>query len=833
MPHSPAFWTLVYLAELALVSFALGCLSLRAPRLLMIPRLSRFLTGFCLAPFFLALWVLLASVIFPGFSRLFFLLPPSIIAALVLLRHAGSSIRSGGRWIRRTRNGSAGLLPACLAYACAGVLVFSVLSKLVANGAVPVTGSDAIQYLGYSLRLAQGRSFSSISGHNDSPDGAMIGDMHGPVWHAYLSHAQMTTGINPLGYPNDHAVRVAFQITVVYMLLAVAALAAASGGLGVAPLAIILLLQVPQYEYISIGSSRDAFRIIPLVLLAAVLSGLSPSRLRSKLRFAALIPVAALSAFSLAGHTLGGMVVLAIGLAWTIWSLAAGSGWKKIALVLLAMGAGLVMGGTQYIRIYLEVGRLPGAGYLHDMAIKGTPLQEAMDGWNKHRMRGVSEILHKAAALLARDQCRLSLAGLVACLCAIACRPQFMRRKKTLMIPFVGLATLVLALPFTGLLDIGFDFSGWFIRNVRYSLHWYPFAAVCAAMLLWRAYHRLQAGSRRCLRVMAGTGMAGVILAGTVSAHGVIVSKWRTCPGAEKRISAIVHPLKAVLKLLPPGKKLLVDSDSLNYYLGNQAIVMYTRPAWDVTLAKDIDQAQDALRALNIGAVALTFAPYTGYWMNMPLLDLLSNPEHAMPMADIPESSMKVFTLNHALPIRICAETAFPITLPSTAIRCDHLRDGKDMPYDWISRGFRGFFWVKKGDGDPGAIQILAGTPNEKGEHILLLSPRAENNKGFPLLTGAERALFTCEMRCVGAPDAGCGSVTLRMDVYSARNGWRYYPMRVNADEDWRRFDAAVLLPRDALFVYPTLTVNKPAKDCVLELRAPALRWFSYDAHAR
>ncbi len=39
--------------------------------------------------------------------------------------------------------------------------------------------------------------------------------------------------------------------------------------------------------------------------------------------------------------------------------------------------------------------------------------------------------------------------------------------------------------------------------------------------------------------------------------------------------------------------------------------------------------------------------------------------------------------------------------------------------------------------------------------------------------------------------------------------------------------------PPYALFVYPTLIVSKPAMDCVLEMRAPALHWFSCDAHAR
>jgi len=645
------FWIVVYLAQLLLLSLALGSLALHLPRWLMVPCLSRFLIGFCLTPFVLAVWMLFVSVVLPGSSRWFFLLPPSSVAVVILLRYGCGILRRLGRFYRRCRFRARELWPVYAAYICVGVLIVNVISKLVANGAVPVTGSDALQYLGYSLKFAQTRSVFAVTGFHDSPDGTLIGDIHGPVWHTFLSHALMTTGNNPPGYPYDYAVRVAFQVTVIYMLLAVAALAATSGYWGVPPLSLALLLQVPQFEYISTASSRDGFRIIPLVLLVTILTGLSPRKLACNFHLVALIPVVAIAAFSLAGHTLGGIVAITIGLAWSIWVLAAKAKWIKVVLVLMAMGVGFVLAGPQYIQAYLEIGRVPGAGVFREMAIAGTPMHEAWSNWLTSRMGGTASAIQRLSVLLARDQYRLSVFGLLGSVCAVLLWPKFRRQKQASIIIFIGLVTLVVAIPFTGLFDIGFGLSDWFVRNFRYPLHWYPFAAVCVAMLLGYGYDRLMSRSNKYLRVLAGVAMVGVTLAASFLAHNIIVSKWRTNGGAEEEwLMAIVKPLKSVLQQMPAGKRLLLDNESYNYYLDNQAIVMFSRPTWDILQAKDENQAWNALKALNIGAVGLRFAEHTGYWKDMPLLDLLTNPNRAKLISVLPKLSLKIYILNDEMP---------------------------------------------------------------------------------------------------------------------------------------------------------------------------------------
>ena len=89
--------------------------------------------------------------------------------------------------------------------------------------------------------------------------------------------------------------------------------------------------------------------------------------------------------------------------------------------------------------------------------------------------------------------------------------------------------------------------------------------------------------------------------------------------------------------------------------------------------------------------------------------------------------------------------------------------------------------------------------------------------------------VFACDMRCAGAAHSGCGVVKLQVDVYSVLDGWRYNETRVEVGESWRHFEAAALSEPDTIGVYPTLIWDKPAGNCVLEIRAPVLRWFSFE----
>jgi len=177
---------------------------------------------------------------------------------------------------------------------------------------------------------------------------------------------------------------------------------------------------------------------------------------------------------------------------------------------------------------------------------------------------------------------------------------------------------------------------------------------------------------------------------------------------------------------------------------------------------------------------------------------------------------------------RVLAENAFPITLPYIPVFCDELGTNNDPRYDWINRGSRGKIWLNRIDGEIATLQLIAGTSDNKGEHIILLSPKAKSEKGFPVVSGGQVATFACDMRFAGSTNSG-GDVQLRLDVFSSKDGWSYHSTKIDVGENWSHFEASVSLASNTLSVYPTLIWDRPSEGCLIEMRSPALLWFGYD----
>ena len=172
---------------------------------------------------------------------------------------------------------------------------------------------------------------------------------------------------------------------------------------------------------------------------------------------------------------------------------------------------------------------------------------------------------------------------------------------------------------------------------------------------------------------------------------------------------------------------------------------------------------------------------------------------------------------------RVIAERTFPITLPSDPVLCERFLTPH---YDWINRGSRGKIWLNRIDGESATLQLIAGAPDNKGEHIILLSPKAESEKGFPVVSGGQVVTFACDMRFAGSANSG-GDVQLRLDVFSAKDGWSYHSRKIDVDKDWRHFEASVSLASNAVNVYPTLIWGPAFEGCALELRSPHIRWIT------
>lgn len=172
----------------------------------------------------------------------------------------------------------------------------------------------------------------------------------------------------------------------------------------------------------------------------------------------------------------------------------------------------------------------------------------------------------------------------------------------------------------------------------------------------------------------------------------------------------------------------------------------------------------------------------------------------------------------------LLAETAFPIALSPSPVSCDELLGSDADRHGWANRGFRGTIWLNRAESEIATLRLVAGKPDQKGEHTLLLSPKAESETGFPVVSGGQVVTFGCDMRYVGTTKSG-GGVQLRLDVFSSQDGWSYYPRKIDVGKDWSNFEAVVSIATTAVSVYPTVIWDPAAEGCVLELRAPVLRW--------
>jgi len=625
MTMHPQTWAFIYLAELFAISFAMGSLTIGAVRLLPVPRWTRFVIGFASAPFLLGAWMLAIAAILPGASRLVFLLPPFFSAVVVIILRGRKTMNWLRRNISRSMRAVWKLHPIRLACVFALILVVLVAFKLVRNSLVPVHAHDALVYLSEAYIFSQERTLDAANTFRDRPDGTLRGNWHNFVWPAFLSHALMHTDADTLGYPGDVAARAAFQWTVLCALLSLTALAACARYPGVSLLSLLLLLQVPLFAYLSNQSSRDGFRIVPLLLLAAVLTGLSPQRLIYGFRWPYLVPPLLVAACCISGHALGGLIAVLIALAWGLWGILLRTRVTRLALVLGAVAIGLFFGGTHQLKAYLETGNFK--GLQRQCGITTLPLETPTGEVRQEKVsaRGLY------TELLRRDQYRVSIAGLLCAWIAVAIgiRSRGSHREGCLL--FFGLATLAITAPFLGLLDFGsYPISEWFTSNFRYQMHWYPFGAVCIASVTLLGYEQLLLRQKGPYRNIATVILVGLILLVSVTACTTVYKYWHSSAYKRAEFMLKVGHLADAMNRMPTCKRLLLEDNRYNYYLGSKAMLIFSRPACEFLEAQDHQQVKEALRKWSIGAVALEEESLAGRWDHSRLFHALADPEVAV-----------------------------------------------------------------------------------------------------------------------------------------------------------------------------------------------------------
>ncbi len=641
MLFSPLAWVLIYLVLLLLPSLALGVIAVHLPRQLIVPRISRFLMGFSITPFFLAVWMIVLAALLPGASRLLFLISPAAVALVVLAIYAPLTLRRLIREWQRIRVTSKNPWFAYLIYITTALLLVLVISKLIPNGTYPFTEHDALVYAIEALQFARSRSLSGIPDFRATIDSVMPYHPHSFIYQAFLSQSLMATESDTLGFPHDHACRAAIQALFLYMLLAVVALAKTSKFLGVGTLSIILFLQVPNLEYMTYASSRDSFRIIPLTLLGTILLGLSPCRLHHKLRLGTLFFCLILAGFSWAAHTLNLVMIASIVLTWLLWVLLKKAPWQNIALVLVSITIGLFIACLHYIKSYLDTGNFMGYGFVY-FAYIDTPLWEYF--LNKYQYALNASVLQRTNLLLAQDEYKLSVQSLFVSSLALIYYFVLKRKKIAKLLLFLCLINFVTLIPMTGLLDFTkIKLSDMLIRNIRYILHWYPFAAVSVAVFGLSVYKNFSIYKSNLVRFIGWFLLSLFILILMNTSFKTVNYSWRVM-NSKINSSDYIWSIKEVVDTLPTNERILTDDNHWAYYFKNPSVTIHTYFAWGITGAKNEREIYDNLKKLKIRYIVFRKSMIPDFWQKSALFKYLKGPGNTSTIAS--KKEFIVYKLN-------------------------------------------------------------------------------------------------------------------------------------------------------------------------------------------
>lgn len=517
-------------------------------------------------------------------------------------------------------------------YCCAILITVMVMSKLTLNAQHPLIAADALDYSNGALQFAEQRSISVLPDFQGKLDNDGPFSTHTFIFEAFLSQALLFTE-DHLGYPNDQALRMAFQLTFFYMLLSLVALASNSSRfVGAGALSILFLLQVPELGYISSASSRDAFRIIPLMLLATVLCSLSPKRLKKKIPILTFMIVFFLALLAFAAHTLNLLMLGIVIGAWLCWqALNKIYPWKNIFLVLASAVLGTSVVSLHYLKSYFDTGSWLGYdNYFH--MFKGTPMWNAMfeKGGRFHNIVNLTSV-ERLKAFLVRDHYHLSVEALLSSMISVGAGLICFAKKRKYQSRIFFLSSIILLglIPHTGLLDFTKPkLSDWLIANLRYALPWYPFAAACASVYLLALYHKTSNFSKSYLWKLhvAAIFIISVCWISLID-YKDINSSWRVV--SSDMAKNILSKMQEAADVIPADQKFYYGGTRYFYYYRHRMVSLYRHPALAITRSKTQSELNSLLNNSRIKYVILAEPTIHKWWDQSPLFVLLNKKTNA------------------------------------------------------------------------------------------------------------------------------------------------------------------------------------------------------------
>jgi hypothetical protein len=600
----------LYVLQSLIVALALATWAVAAPVFVKQRALVRALLGAALTPFVVGTLVLLTAAAWPGSPPVVMASLPLALALVLLLARRDILRWLAGRLALRARRWAKSGDGVAVALALAATILLTRVAFVVLSAVgKPLIDHDALIYLNAALHFATHRTLDAIPDFEGKPWDVIAGDPHGFLYQAFLAHALLAGDLHDPGFPRDLPARLAFQLTFVFLLVAIAGACALFRRRGAIAAGLLLTFAVGPLQHISQVSSRDAFRVIPLIALAVVLCAPLGRTMRRETGW--LILCAILVAWSISAHTLNLFAVPALVSVVVLVYLKTGVAPRTTLRWSLSIGCFAALASWRYVRNYLETGDPLGYGMYYRI-YEGTPLAQAFRENRDWNAASVS-ILEGFQRVFAQFGYPISI---LACLAATLCIAGVLSgRYARWHACFAGYFVVTLVLPLTGLLDGVVNLRGAMLNNVRYPLGSYTFVGVVCAPLLLRLVTRVD-----------GRGRA-LLLRLPVVAFVVGISAWALRGWVPRDVPP--HYWAAMFPVIDVdqarGEHWITSDNRVAYYHPHsRPIFLYTKPARVLLTATTEEEVWRILDEWRVRAVALD-RRVPGWWSHTALFKALTD----------------------------------------------------------------------------------------------------------------------------------------------------------------------------------------------------------------
>lgn len=611
--------TIYYLIQHVLLALALALCALAMPRFFHLAALPRALLGASLTPQVIGLLVMLLAQ--SGVSApVLYMYVPGALSALLLVIAAARLNGYGQRCLSRARITPVGIVLTLMGAALA--MQFGLILRDNAQ-TLNVLPHD------FNVYMSAAKVFASAPGAGSIPDFyGQLGELivvhpHSFIFEAYLAQALMLGGPDLSFPPLDFLPRLAQQLTVVYLLLAIAGVTVSMGKRWAVVASLALALYVPWVHYIPEALSRDGFRMAPLFGFIVVLGSLGLNFSSALMKRGLL--AGAYAALVVMSHTLGLILSVIIGasvLAYVVVrhrpALAA-VGAYLIPLVLVAS-----LSVLRYAHNYYETGELMGYGLQYSI-YKGSWLEPLM---GKSWVVTEQHWLTILALLLHRYDMYLQLATL--CIAVLAILLARERGRVAYLILLIAV-WVPLLLAVSGVLDYaGINLRNALVINSRYPLSFFllsaPLLVVGIDHLGTSLARRLKMHSAwRQLAVVAVTGLA-VLLA----FESMRMGPWHSVTSKLEDINHL-RALHQATGCLKPDQHWFVDTDRWNvYFVEHPPVFAFTVPARPLLMVPDQAAMEAMFQSMNLKFVVFIENPT--YWQLSPFYHYLKAHWALIPM---------------------------------------------------------------------------------------------------------------------------------------------------------------------------------------------------------